>query len=234
MTARIHVLADAEAVARRAADTMANRINDARRRGAEVHIALSGGTTPKRAYELLGGIQGTWSHVHLWLADERCVPDDHPDSNARMIDESLLSALRAQDGPHLHPVRGELEPEDAAWLYGRELLLTMGERPVFDLVLLGMGPDGHTASLFPGRPEASAHEAPVIGVRDAPKPPPERISLTLPVLREARFTLLLVTGAEKREALGRLRAGDEALPPARLGDGLDEVLCDPEAVGDGG
>jgi 6-phosphogluconolactonase len=231
MSLRVDVLPDAEAVARRAADTMANRINDARRRGSDVHIALSGGTTPKRAYELLAGMQGTWSHVHLWLADERCVPVDHADSNARMIDETLLSALRAQDGPHLHPVRGELEPEDAAWLYGRELVATMGERPLFDLVLLGMGPDGHTASLFPGRPEADAHEAPVIGVRGAPKPPPERISLTLPVLRDARFTLLLVTGEEKREALERLRAGDEALPPARLGDGLDEVLCDPAAAG---
>jgi 6-phosphogluconolactonase len=231
MNARIDVLPDADAVARRAADMMTSRISDARRLGAAVHIALSGGTTPKRAYELLGDMQGAWSHVHLWLADERCVPTDHPDSNARMIDETLLSSLRAFDGPHLHPVRGELEPEDAAWLYGRELVATMGERPVFDLVLLGMGPDGHTASLFPGRPEATAHEAPVIGVRGAPKPPPERISLTLPVLRDARFTLLLVTGEEKRDALERLRAGDEDLPPARLGDGLDEVLCDPAAAG---
>jgi 6-phosphogluconolactonase len=230
----VTVAKDAEAVARRAADTMANRVNDARVRSADVHIALSGGTTPRRAYELLARMQGSWAHVHLWLADERCVPVDHPESNARMLDESLLSALRAVQGPHLHPVRGELGPEDAAWLYGREVVDVMGERPVFDLVLLGMGPDGHTASLFPGRPEADAHEAPVIGVRGAPKPPPERISLTLPVLRDARFTLLLVTGEEKREALERLRAGDAALPPARLGDGLDEVLCDPAAAGDRG
>jgi len=230
----VTVVADAEAVARRAADTMANRINDARMRSADVHIALSGGTTPRRAYELLARMQGSWAHVHLWLADERCVPIDHPESNARMLDESLLSALRAVQGPHLHTVRGELVPEDAAWLYGREVVDVVGERPVFDLVLLGMGPDGHTASLFPGRPEADAHEAPVVGVRGAPKPPPERISLTLPVLRDARFTLLLVTGEEKREALERLRAGDAALPPARLGDGLDEVLCDPAAAGDHG
>ncbi len=234
MSPRVDVLPDAEAVARRAADTMAIRINDTRRRGTDVHIALSGGTTPKRAYELLGLMQGTWSHVHLWLADERCVPTDHPESNARMIDEMLLSVLRAQDGPHLHPVRGELEPEDAAWLYGRQVLTVVGERPVFDLVLLGMGPDGHTASLFPGRPEAGAHEALVIGVRGAPKPPPERISLTLPVLRDARFTLLLVTGEEKREALERLRAGDQELPAARLGDDLDEVLCDAAAAGPAG
>ena len=234
MTPRVEVAPDAEAVARRAADTMANRINDARKRSQVVHIALSGGSTPRRAYELLGRMQGSWDHVHLWLADERCVPLDHPESNARMIDETLLSALRAMDGPHLHPVRGELGPEDAAWLYGRELCAEVGERPVFDLVLLGLGPDGHTASLFPAHPEADALEAPVIGVRGAPKPPPERVSLSLPVLRDARFTLLLVTGAEKREALGRLRAGDRALPPARLGDGLDEVLCDPAAAGDGG
>jgi 6-phosphogluconolactonase len=107
----------------------------------------------------------------------------------------------------------------------------MGERPVFDLVLLGMGPDGHTASLFPGHVEAHAKAAPVIGVRDSPKPPPERITLTLPVLHRARFTLLLVTGAEKADALARVRAGDEELPPGRLGDGLDEIVCDPAAAG---
>jgi 6-phosphogluconolactonase len=231
MARRVTVAADAEDVARQATDWMANRINDARQRGAEVHIALSGGSTPRRAYELLGRMQGTWSHVHLWLADERCVPLDHPESNARMIDETLLAQLRVQDGPHLHPVRGDLGPEDAAWLYGTDIVRVVGPQPVFDLVLLGMGPDGHTASLFPGRPEALSHEAPVIGVREAPKPPPERLSLTMPVLRRARSTLLLVTGEEKREALGRMLAGDEELPVARLGDGLDVLLCDPEAHG---
>jgi len=222
---------DAAAAARRAADAMANRIGDARQRGESVHIAVAGGSTPQRAYELLGRMQGSWEHVHLWLGDERCVPADHEDANQRMIAASLLSQLRAEEGPHLHPVRGELGPEDAAWLYGTELVAVMGEQPVFDLVLLGLGPDGHTASLFPGHPAAGASHAPVIGVRDSPKPPPERITLTLPVLARARYTLLLATGEEKREALGRVLAGDPAVPPARLGAGLDEVVCDEAARG---
>jgi 6-phosphogluconolactonase len=227
----VTVAPDVEAVARRAADVLANHINDARVRGVDVHIALAGGSTPQRAYELLGGIQGTWAGVHLWLGDERCVPSDHPDSNTKMIRESLLDRLRAPEPPTLHEVRGELAPEDAAWLYACDVVRAMGERPVFDVVLLGMGPDGHTASLFPGHPEAHAAHAPVIAVRDSPKPPPERITLTLPVLHRARFTLLLVTGAEKADALARVRAGDPELPPGRLGDGLDEIVCDPAAAG---
>ena len=228
---RVTVTPDGEAAARRAADLMASHINDARMRSADVHIAVAGGSTPQRAYELLADMQGTWAHVHLWLGDERCVPADHEDANQRMVDESLLSQLRSSEGPHLHPVRGELQPEDAAWLYGRDIARAMGDRPVFDLVLLGLGPDGHTASLFPGHPAARAAHAPVIGVRESPKPPPERITLTLPVLERARFTLLLATGAEKREALAGVRAGDDRLPAARMGDGLDEIVCDEAAAG---
>ena len=227
---RVTVTPDDEAAARRAADVMANQINDARTRDADVHIAVAGGSTPRRAYELLALMQGTWAHVHLWLGDERCVPADHEDANQRMVDESLLPQLRSSEGPHLHPVRGELEPEDAAWLYGQDLVRAMGEQPVFDLVLLGLGPDGHTASLFPDHPEARTAEAPVIPVRGAPKPPPERITLTLPVLARARFTMLLATGASKREALAGVRAGDDRLPPARLGEALDEIVCDEAAV----
>ena len=227
----VTVAPDDDAVARRAADVMANHINDARARSADVHIALSGGSTPRRAYELLADMQGSWGQVHLWLADERCVPEDDQESNTRMLRETLLDRLRAQDGPHLHHVRGDLSPEDAAWLYGSDVVRAMGERPMFDMILLGMGPDGHTASLFPGHPEAESEAAPVIGVRNSPKPPPERISLTMPVLRRARFTLLLVTGADKAEALAKVRAGDSSIPTGRLGDGLNEIVCDPAAAG---
>jgi 6-phosphogluconolactonase len=229
----ITVAPDAEAVARRAADVMANHINDARARNVDAHIALSGGTSPRRAYELLAEMQGSWAGVHLWLADERCVPEDDEESNTRMIRETLLDRVRAADGPHLHHVRGDLGPEDAAWLYGGDVVRAMGERPVFDLIVLGMGPDGHTCSLFPEHPEADAEAAPVIGVRGSPKPPPERISLTMPVLTRARFTLLLVTGEDKADALAHVRAADGTVPAARLGDGLDEIVCDPAAAGRG-
>lgn len=228
---RLTVLPDAEAVARRAADAMANRINDARMRGDAVHIALAGGSTPKRAYELLGGMQGTWSHVHLWLSDERCVPADDAEANQKMVCDSLVDRLYARDRPTFHGAPGHLGPEDAAWLYGQELLREMGPEPVFDLLHLGLGPDGHTASLFPGHPEAFAEHAPVIPVRDSPKPPPERISFSLPLIARARYTLLLVTGESKRDALARVRAGDRELAPARLGDALDEIICDEAAAG---
>jgi 6-phosphogluconolactonase len=93
-----------------------------------------------------------------------------------------------------------------------------------------MGPDGHTASLFPGHPALAATEAPCVAVREAPKPPPERVTLTLGVLRRARFTLLLVTGADKRDALARVLAGDESVPLGLLGEGLDEIACDQAAA----
>ena len=225
---RVHVLDDAEAVARHAADAIGERIDAARHDGRALHIALAGGSTPKRAYELLARVAGSWAHVHLWLGDERWVPEDDPDANVRMVRESLLAGAR--DGaPVLHPVPSPEVPEDAAWLYRLEVLSHMPEA-VFDVVLLGMGPDGHTCSLFPGHPVLDVREAPVAPVRDSPKPPPERVTLTLPVVRDARFTLLLVTGAGKRDALAAALAGDESTPLARLGGGLDEVACDAAAA----
>jgi 6-phosphogluconolactonase len=206
----------AEDPARRLADELHERIAAGAR-----HIALSGGTTPRRAYELLAA-RG-YGAAEFWLVDERCVPSDHPDANARMIREAMGERVP------LHDARGELGPEDAAWLYARAIDDTIGEAH-FDVVVLGLGEDGHTASLFPGHPEADARHAPVIGVRGAPKPPPERITLTLPVIARARHTVLLATGAGKREALARVRARDETLPPARLGDALDEIMCDEEAA----
>ena len=228
---RLRVLGDDEAVARHAADALAWRIGDARAERGEVHIALAGGSTPRRAYELLGGIEGSWEGVHLWLGDERCVPGDHPESNGRMVRESLYAHARVQPS-QLHPVVSPEQPEDAAWLYGRELCRCVPDLR-FDVVLLGMGPDGHTASLFPGHPLLEVSEAPCVAIRDSPKPPPERITLTLPVIARARHTLLLATGAEKADALARVVAGDRALPPALLGDGLDEIACDAAAAPDG-
>lgn len=227
MTA-LRILQDAEGVARHAAETIATRIVDARAEGRAVHIALAGGRTPRRAYELLAGFEGSWGHVHLWLGDERCVPRGDPESNARMVVESLVSSARAEP-PLLHELPRPEVPEDAAWLYALELHDCV-PGIVFDVVLLGMGPDGHTASLFVGHPALNAAEAPCVAVRDAPKPPPERVTLTLPVLRRARHTLLLVTGADKRDALAHAVAGDAAMPVALLGDDLDEILCDRAAA----
>lgn len=221
---RVRVLPDAESVAASAADAIAERIADARRAGRELHIALAGGSTPKRAYQLLAAVEGSWRHVHLWLGDERCVPSGHPESNARMVRESLCPGARAEP-PRLHEVPSPEVPEDAAWRYGLEVREQVPDG-VFDVVLLGMGPDGHTCSLFPGHPVLEVAHAPVAPVRGSPKPPPERVTLTLPVIRQSRFALLLATGEEKRDALARALAGDRSIPLALLGDGLDEVACD--------
>jgi len=229
---RVRVFPDAEGVAAFAADAVAGRIGDARRDGRDLHIALAGGSTPRRAYELLAQIEGSWKHVHLWLGDERCVPGGHPDSNVRMVRESLFANARAEP-PQLHEVPSPEVPEDAAWLYGLQIREWIAD-VVFDIVLLGMGPDGHTCSLFPGHPVLDVAVAPVAPVRESPKPPPERVTLTLPVVRRARFTLLLATGAEKREALTRALAGDASIPLALLGGGLDEVACDAAAAPPGG
>jgi 6-phosphogluconolactonase len=228
---RVRVFDDAEAVARYAAEVVEAAIDAARADGRALHVALAGGSTPRRAYELLAAAEGSWSHVHLWLGDERCVPDEHPDSNALMVRESLLAGERTQPAV-LHRVPHPEVPEDAAWLYALELRACVPEL-VFDIVLLGMGPDGHTASLFPGHPGLKVTEAPCFAVRESPKPPPERVTQSLPVLRAARLTLLLVTGADKRESLARALDGDESIPLALLGDGLDEVACDAAARGDG-
>lgn len=229
MTA-VTVLPDAEAACRRVANLLASQIADARQAGGQVNVALAGGSTPRRAYQLLAEMEGSWDHVHLWLGDERCVPFDDPESNARMVSESLCENARVTP-PTLHPTNHFERPDDMAWAYGQEIIDAMGPEPVFDIMLLGLGPDGHTASLFPGHPASEAEIAPCIAVRGAPKPPPDRISLTLPVLRRAHRTLLLAAGAEKRDALALVRANDPSIPAGRLGAGLDEIVCDQAAAG---
>lgn len=221
-------LPDAQAAAAHLADQVASRLADARRGGKAFHVALAGGDTPRRAYELLGEMEGAWDHVHLWLGDERCVPRHHPQSNARMIDESLLAHARAQ-APRMHPVDGEALPEDAAWLYARELegLVPDG---ALDMIVLGVGDDGHIGSLFPHHTLLEARHAPCVAIHDSPKPPPRRVTLTLPWLRAARRTVLLAAGEAKRDALHRaLGEPDPATPASLLGDGLDQVICDAAA-----
>jgi len=198
------VVADAEAAARRVADQLAWRLADARRRDRAFHVALAGGDTPRRAYELLGAMEGSWDHVHLWLGDERCVPRDHPDSNARMVDESLYAHARAQP-PRLHPVDGSAVPEDAAWLYARELAELVPDG-VFDLVLLGLGDNGHTASLFPGM--AAVHErGRWVVAQQVAAVPKWRVTLTPVVINAAGEVVFLVSGREKAATLARVLDG---------------------------
>ncbi|HEV2752469.1 MAG TPA: 6-phosphogluconolactonase [Solirubrobacteraceae bacterium] len=221
-------LPDAEAAAAHLADQVASRLADARRGGKAFHLALAGGDTPRRAYELMGEREDGWEHVHVWLGDERCVPLDDPQSNARMLDESLF-AHAGGEPPRLHPVDGEAFPEDAAWLYALELWRYVPDG-ILDMIVLGVGDDGHIGSLFPHHPLLEARHAPCVAIHDSPKPPPRRVTLTLPWRRAARRTVLLATGEAKRDALGRaLGEPDPATPASLLGDGLDQIVCDAAA-----
>lgn len=201
----IEAVADAAAAADVAARLLAARI-DAVASGERAAVALSGGTTPVAAYERLGPLVADWSTVDVFLADERCVPFAHPDSNGRLVAEALPPAL----GYALHRLPEIGSPGDRARAYAHEL----GPRPL-DVVLLGLGEDGHTASLFPGHGALDAEGA-TVAVLDSPKPPPERVSLTLPALAAAGLLVLLVTGAGKADALARTLAEPSPLAPASL------------------
>ncbi|HEY4094086.1 MAG TPA: 6-phosphogluconolactonase [Baekduia sp.] len=198
---------DAESLARHAARDLVAAIGEARAERGVAHVTLAGGTTPMRCYELLDSALDDWSGVHLWYGDERCVPFDDPESNHGQVKDRL----RAR-GASWHPMPATLGPSEGAMEYGREL----GET-ILDITHLGMGPDGHTASLFPNHPVLDAHGV-AAGITDSPKPPPERITLTLPKLNASRRIVLLVTGEGKSEALARVMAGADRSTPASLLD----------------
>jgi 6-phosphogluconolactonase len=190
---------------------LARESTDARGR---FRIALAGGSTPKILYQRLATPEVReridWRMVEVFFGDERCVPADHPDSNYHMAARALLERVEAL---RVHRIRGEIEPETAA----REYEARIAREPL-DLVLLGMGEDGHIASLFPGSPALDELErwvVPAIG----PKPPPERITLTLPAIHAARAAAFLVTGAAKAEMVARVMRevadGSAELPAAR-------------------
>ncbi len=183
-------------------------------------VVLAGGTTPMRAHELLGPLVPDWTGVHLWYGDERCVPPEHPDSN-----HGQAAARLVAPGATWHRMKGELGPDAGAAAYAEEL----GES-VFDLLVLGMGPDGHIASLFPHRAVFDAENG-VAGIHDSPKPPPERITLTLRRINGARRIVLAVSGEAKRDALARAIAGpDEGTPASLLARDRLLVIADAAAL----
>jgi 6-phosphogluconolactonase len=208
---------DAETVAQRAAAHVARQLEDARAQRGVAHLALSGGTTPGRTYELLGGELTDTAGVEVWFADERCVEPQDDQSNYRLASETLLSGARIP-AERVHRMQGELGPEEGARRYAEELAAHVDAlTPVLDVVVLGVGPDGHVASLFPGAATLDAGEqATCLGVRDSPKPPPERITLSLAVLRAARECVLLATGASKADAVAAMLAEPSRHVPASL------------------
>jgi 6-phosphogluconolactonase len=173
-------------------------------------IVLAGGTTPRDIYLLLRDSMTDWSKWHVYFGDERCLPPDHADRNSRMAEESLLQHA-AIPAAQIHPIPAELGPDAAAEAYS----LTLKDVGLFDLVLLGMGEDAHTASLFPGLAWETDPVMPAIPVRHAPKPPADRVSLSASRLSAARRVVFLVTGAGKRDAV-RLWEEGIAMPVAAI------------------
>lgn len=234
------ILADGEAVAREAASRLLAAIVASPQ--AAPAICLAGGSTPKRLYGLLATEFASalpWDRVHWFWGDERMVAPDSPDSNYRLADEPMLSRMNVPAG-NIHPVStAGLGADAAAAAYREELDRFRSEHrsegaPLFDVTLLGMGPDGHTASLFPGKPAIEERDLWAVGVPEpglAPKVP--RVTLTRPALASSRLVLFLVGGAEKRDALGRIAAGED-LPAALVArDSAAEWLIDRAAAGEG-
>jgi 6-phosphogluconolactonase len=214
---RVTTCPDAETVAQRAASHVIAAIADATAQRGVAHIALSGGTTPGRTYELLGATPTELTGLEVWFADERCVEPDDEESNFKLAADTLLGPAQIEPG-RVHRMVGELGPQRGAERYAAEISEHMIDSPpLFDLVVLGIGPDGHVASLFPGADTLQAgEEAVCLGVSDSPKPPPERITLSLAVLRAARGCLLLATGTGKAEAIKGMLAEPSPLVPASL------------------
>ena len=167
-------------------------------------IALTGGSTPRSAYQRAAVADVQWSRTTLWWGDERCVPPDDESSNYALARETLLDAI-AGPAPEVHRMRGELGPHEGAAAYETELHEVFGAgMPELDLILLGMGADGHCASLFPGQPTVEEDVRLVVGVeRGGMEPYVPRISLTLPVINAARQVVFLVTGEDKADAVAR-------------------------------
>lgn len=185
--------------------------------GGRATIALAGGDTPRATYQHLAARCPPWGRVEFFFGDERCVPPDHEASNYRMAREALLDRIPLRP-EQVHRIRGELPPDEAAADAERTLRAAVpGEPwPVLDLVLLGMGPDGHTASLFPGGPELNETQRLMVPVHRPELPQPWRVSMTLPVINAARRVLMVVGGAEKAPVVARAVAGDPELPAGRL------------------
>jgi 6-phosphogluconolactonase len=203
------------------------------------HIVLTGGGTPKTAYghfvEAVRTVGVDLSETTLWIGDERCVDIDDERSNYRMIKESLLDPLGHVEGLVVHRMRGELGPEQGAEDYERTI--REAGMPTFDLLLLGIGPDGHCASLFPHQSTLQERERRVVGVPEAGLEPfVPRISLTLPVLTSARHVVFLASGESKADAIARAfgpgTSPDPATPSSFVAAGAKRltVLCDAAAA----
>lgn len=216
---------DAEQLARRARERISAAAAEAIDTRGRFALVLAGGSTPRRCYELLRDTPQHWSAWHIYFGDERCLAPDHPQRNSRLAADALLDHVPVP-AAQVHLIAAERGAEAAAQDYRR----CVAEALPFDLVLLGVGEDGHTASLFPGQTAPAG--ASVYAVHDAPKPPPQRVTLAATTLGRCRQLLFLVSGAGKRGALRQWRAA-VPLPAAGIPcHGVCEALVDAAAWGE--
>lgn len=210
MTRPVEVYPNAEELSQRAAALVEQSIDEALAAREVARIAVSGGSTPKRTYQMLGE-QRTVARdgVEVYFVDERCVPPTDHASNHKLFADA------AGDAGKVFRMRGEIHPDEAAREYEALLRERFGDGPpAFDLILLGVGPDGHTASLFPGEPELDERQRWVVATR-RPHGWVRRITLTLPVLNAARAATMLATGADKAKAVAGILSGGTS-PAARV------------------
>ncbi|MFL5959475.1 MAG: 6-phosphogluconolactonase [Gaiellaceae bacterium] len=219
----ITVVDDAEEAAR----IVAERLAEQARAGGSV--VLTGGSTPRRAYEVAAELEPDWSRVDLWWGDERCVSPDDERSNFGMAKEALLDRLERQPAA-VHRMRGELGRDEGSAAYDAEI----GARGAWDLLLLGLGPDGHVASLFPSFPTLDVDDRNAIGSEAGHEPFVDRITLTIPRLRESRELLFLVAGEDKADAVARSLAGEPSpeMPGSlvRAAEGTTRAVLDRAAA----
>jgi 6-phosphogluconolactonase len=199
MKPEIVVLPDPAALAREAADRFVALARLAIAAQGRFTVALSGGSTPRLLYEQLVTQPIEWEHVHVFWGDERCVPPDHPDSNYGLAQRALLSHIDIP-AQNVHRLKGELDPAQAAQQYEEELRAIFGLLPRFDVILLGMGSDAHTASLFPGTPALHEQQRWVVA-QYVDKLQTERLTLTPPIINHAAYAIFLITGRDKAAAL---------------------------------
>lgn len=206
---RWHPLADQQTLQKQALSFIVESAQRAIQARGQFHLALAGGTTPRAVYARLSNFPTDWGAWHIYFGDERCLPPTDPARNSTMVSSVWLDHVPIPDA-QIFPIAGELGPDQAATAYAASLS-AVGK---FDLVLLGLGEDGHTASLFPGHDWGVAARSPdALAVHDAPKPPPERVSMSAYRLSRAREVLFLVSGASKQAAVSAWLAGADI--PAR-------------------
>jgi len=225
---RIDVQPDAEALATAVAGELLTRLADAQASGHEPHIALTGGSIAEAVHRELArrspSTDVDWSRVVVWWGDERFVAPDSSDRNALAARAAFLDAVGATQVHEMPSTADAADVEEGAAAY-EETLRAQGAGE-FEVVMLGLGPDGHVASLFPGHPQVDVRDRNAVGVTDSPKPPPARISLTFPALNRARSVWLLVSGEAKADAVAAALAvdGDVHDTPARGVGGHDETV----------